>query len=244
MVDGSEQNEEEEEEEDGDDSILIQESVTRAQGDAGESVGEDEDPETRRRKRLELNRKAAQESRARKKARIEELQRNVVFLSRENAELREQNYLMRQMLGAVDDDDNDDEHEVGGNTATEKNDEENDMTNDIVHIKNHENEVPSSIVYQEEEKFPASSNFANLLSAQPDLLQAMAEARFPLTPELFAAAAAAAATIASGDSANEMQQHTAASLMTIAAQFLSSTDREENDVDNIGGGERTQEEGE
>lgn len=54
--------------------------------------------ESKRRKRLELNRKAAQESRRRKKLRIEELQRSVVFLTRENSELREQNELLRQML--------------------------------------------------------------------------------------------------------------------------------------------------
>lgn len=54
--------------------------------------------ESKRKKRLELNRKAAQESRRRKKLRIEELQRSVVFLTRENGELREQNDLLRQML--------------------------------------------------------------------------------------------------------------------------------------------------
>lgn len=56
--------------------------------------------ECKRRKRLELNRKAAQESRRRKKQRIEELQRSVVFLTRENSELREQNELLRQMLSS------------------------------------------------------------------------------------------------------------------------------------------------
>ncbi|KAJ8601733.1 hypothetical protein CTAYLR_006739 [Chrysophaeum taylorii] len=56
--------------------------------------------ESKRRKRLELNRKAAQESRRRKKLRIEELQRSVVFLTRENSELREQNELLRQMLAS------------------------------------------------------------------------------------------------------------------------------------------------
>ena len=63
-------------------------------------AGEDNDYEAKRRKRLELNRKAAQESRRRKKLRIEELQRSVVFLTRENNELREQNELLRQMLAA------------------------------------------------------------------------------------------------------------------------------------------------
>eukprot|EP00620_Florenciella_sp_RCC1587_P020995 CAMPEP_0182558334 /NCGR_PEP_ID=MMETSP1324-20130603/1913_1 /TAXON_ID=236786 /ORGANISM="Florenciella sp., Strain RCC1587" /LENGTH=166 /DNA_ID=CAMNT_0024770501 /DNA_START=180 /DNA_END=676 /DNA_ORIENTATION=- len=68
----------------------------------GEDEGEDhlDDQDTKRKKRLELNRKAAQESRKRKKIRIEELQRSVVFLTRENNELREQNELLRQMLSS------------------------------------------------------------------------------------------------------------------------------------------------
>ena len=43
-----------------------------------------EDLEAKRKKRLELNRKAAQESRRRKKMKVEELQRNVAALTREN----------------------------------------------------------------------------------------------------------------------------------------------------------------
>jgi len=61
---------------------------------------QDDDYESKRRKRLELNRKAAQESRKRKKARIEELQRSVVYLTRDNARLREQNEQLRQALAA------------------------------------------------------------------------------------------------------------------------------------------------
>ena len=41
---------------------------------------------------------AAKESRRRKKMRIEELGRSVVFLTRENQELREQNEIFRQMV--------------------------------------------------------------------------------------------------------------------------------------------------
>ena len=41
---------------------------------------------------------AAKESRRRKKMRIEELGRSVVFLTKENQELREQNELLRQMV--------------------------------------------------------------------------------------------------------------------------------------------------
>ena len=49
----------------------------------------------RRQRRLELNRKAAQESRRRKKLRVEELQRAVFMLTQENSELREQNEMLR-----------------------------------------------------------------------------------------------------------------------------------------------------
>mmetsp|Transcript_24334 Transcript_24334/g.71454 ORF Transcript_24334/g.71454 Transcript_24334/m.71454 type:complete len:316 (-) Transcript_24334:296-1243(-) len=59
-----------------------------------------EDQETKRQKRLAMNRKAAQESRKRKKARIEELQRSVVMLTRDNTRLRDENERMRQALGA------------------------------------------------------------------------------------------------------------------------------------------------
>ncbi|CAB1106160.1 unnamed protein product [Ectocarpus sp. CCAP 1310/34] len=56
--------------------------------------------DSKRRRRLELNRKAAKESRRRKKMRIEELGRSVVFLTRENQELREQNEIFRQMVAS------------------------------------------------------------------------------------------------------------------------------------------------
>jgi predicted RNase H-like nuclease (RuvC/YqgF family) len=47
-----------------------------------------EDLEAKRKKRLELNRKAAQESRRRKKMKVEELQRNVAALTQENEQLQ------------------------------------------------------------------------------------------------------------------------------------------------------------
>lgn len=62
--------------------------------------GYDEDADSKRRKRLELNRKAAQESRKRKKMRIEELQRSVMFLQHENNDLRQENDMLRQMLSS------------------------------------------------------------------------------------------------------------------------------------------------
>merc|ERR1719284_77800 len=47
---------------------------------------------------MELNRIASRESRKRRKKRLEELQRSVLFLTHENHQLREQNELLRQML--------------------------------------------------------------------------------------------------------------------------------------------------
>ncbi|KAA0163776.1 hypothetical protein FNF27_03905 [Cafeteria roenbergensis] len=49
-------------------------------------------------KRRANNREAARVSRMRKKARLDELQRSVVFLTRENSELREQNEILRRVL--------------------------------------------------------------------------------------------------------------------------------------------------
>ncbi|CAM9550920.1 unnamed protein product [Ascophyllum nodosum] len=69
-------------------------------GEGGGSSHESGDIDRKRKRRLELNRKAAKESRRRKKMRIEELGRSVVFLTKENQELREQNELLRQMVAA------------------------------------------------------------------------------------------------------------------------------------------------
>jgi bZIP transcription factor len=52
----------------------------------------------KRRKRLELNRKAAKESRERKKRRVESLNHNIVLLTRDNYELRSQNEGLRHIL--------------------------------------------------------------------------------------------------------------------------------------------------
>ncbi|KAL7511083.1 hypothetical protein ACHAXN_010028 [Cyclotella atomus] len=59
------------------------------------------DPETlakQRRDRLEQNRISARESRKRKKTMIEELQRTVITLSKENKELNERNEFLRREL--------------------------------------------------------------------------------------------------------------------------------------------------
>lgn len=52
----------------------------------------------KRRERLEQNRISARESRKRKKTMIEELQRTVITLSRENKELNERNEQLRRQL--------------------------------------------------------------------------------------------------------------------------------------------------
>lgn len=60
-----------------------------------------EEEESRRRKRqerLEQNRISARESRKRKKTMIEELQKTVIVLSRENKELNERNESLRKQL--------------------------------------------------------------------------------------------------------------------------------------------------
>jgi len=90
----------EEEDEDEEDERENGEATQAQQAQTGGEGAAQDEFESKRRKRLELNRKAAQESRRRKKLRIEELQRSVVFLTRENGELREQNDLLRQMLAA------------------------------------------------------------------------------------------------------------------------------------------------
>ena len=65
------------------------------------SSSPDDDDATRthkRRERLEQNRISARESRKRKKNMIEELQRTVITLSRENKELNERNENLRKEL--------------------------------------------------------------------------------------------------------------------------------------------------
>ena len=63
--------------------------------------GSPEDEETKQRKRkerLEQNRVSARESRKRKKTMIEELQRTVITLSRENKDLNDRNEGLRRQL--------------------------------------------------------------------------------------------------------------------------------------------------
>ena len=70
-------------------------------GDAG-GPPEDEETKARKRKeRLEQNRVSARESRKRKKTMIEELQRTVITLSRENKELNDRNEGLRRQLMEV-----------------------------------------------------------------------------------------------------------------------------------------------
>jgi len=78
-----------------------------AEDNEDETVGSDdrreneteEDARNRKRKeRLEQNRISARESRKRKKTMIEELQRTVITLSRENKDLNERNETLRRQL--------------------------------------------------------------------------------------------------------------------------------------------------
>jgi hypothetical protein len=67
--------------------------------DSRNSAGDDDEARARKRKeRLEQNRISARESRKRKKTMIEELQRTVITLSRENKDLNERNDSLRRQL--------------------------------------------------------------------------------------------------------------------------------------------------
>ena len=59
---------------------------------------EDEERSRKRKERLEQNRISARESRKRKKNMIEELQKTVITLSRENKELNDRNESLRHQL--------------------------------------------------------------------------------------------------------------------------------------------------
>ena len=63
-----------------------------------DNAPEDEIKDRKRKERLEQNRISARESRKRKKTMIEELQRTVITLSRENKELNERNEQLRRQL--------------------------------------------------------------------------------------------------------------------------------------------------
>jgi hypothetical protein len=62
------------------------------------SSDDSDEKTTKRKERLEQNRLSARESRKRKKVMIEELQRTLLTLSRENKELNEQNEQLRRQL--------------------------------------------------------------------------------------------------------------------------------------------------
>jgi len=67
-------------------------------GGSTDGGGNDEVKAKKRKERLEQNRISARESRKRKKTMIEELQRTVITLSRENKELNERNESLRRQL--------------------------------------------------------------------------------------------------------------------------------------------------
>ena len=66
--------------------------------DAKADGTEDQSKARKRKERLEQNRISARESRKRKKTMIEELQRTVITLSRENKDLNERNEQLRRQL--------------------------------------------------------------------------------------------------------------------------------------------------
>jgi uncharacterized protein (DUF3084 family) len=80
-----------EHEHDHDDESLVS-------GDRRENETEEEAKTRKRKERLEQNRISARESRKRKKTMIEELQRTVITLSRENKDLNERNESLRRQL--------------------------------------------------------------------------------------------------------------------------------------------------
>lgn len=72
--------------------------VSLVSGDRRENETEEEAKTRKRKERLEQNRISARESRKRKKTMIEELQRTVITLSRENKDLNERNETLRRQL--------------------------------------------------------------------------------------------------------------------------------------------------
>lgn len=81
--------------------VMDQEQVTFNDtnlADANESQDSEEIQAKKRKERLEQNRISARESRKRKKSMIEELQRTVITLSRENKDLNERNETLRRQL--------------------------------------------------------------------------------------------------------------------------------------------------
>jgi hypothetical protein len=79
---------------------LDDEEMDDSKADDDNDVGDGEPggKARKRKERLEQNRISARESRKRKKTMIEELQRTVITLSRENKELNERNEQLRRQL--------------------------------------------------------------------------------------------------------------------------------------------------
>ena len=77
-------------------TTMTVEDTTETPGPPGET--DDEMKARKRKERLEQNRISARESRKRKKTMIEELQRTVITLSKENKELNERNETLRRQL--------------------------------------------------------------------------------------------------------------------------------------------------
>jgi hypothetical protein len=78
-----------------------EEEGTSTEADVKSKGGRKVSPAKSRESRLQQNRKAARDSRKRKKEMIEELQRSLIFFSRSNAALKQQNdYLTRRLIEA------------------------------------------------------------------------------------------------------------------------------------------------
>lgn len=82
-----------------DDVMDHQQQDTLSESNLVDESQDSEEVQARKRKeRLEQNRISARESRKRKKSMIEELQRTVITLSRENKDLNERNESLRRQL--------------------------------------------------------------------------------------------------------------------------------------------------
>ena len=85
----------------GADYARLEEEAGASTEDFKAKGGRKASPSKSRESRLQQNRKAARDSRKRKKEMIEELQRSLIFFSRSNAALKQQNdYLTRRLIEA------------------------------------------------------------------------------------------------------------------------------------------------
>mmetsp|Transcript_62380 Transcript_62380/g.184582 ORF Transcript_62380/g.184582 Transcript_62380/m.184582 type:complete len:94 (-) Transcript_62380:989-1270(-) len=77
---------------------MTKRSLDPSDDEGGQGPESEDTKDGKRKERLEQNRISARESRKRKKTMIEELQRTVITLSRENKELNDRNESLRRQL--------------------------------------------------------------------------------------------------------------------------------------------------